>query len=98
MDYIEIPDYIAFLTIAIAVLVVSAIGFLLSITAHRIYMLFQKPKRQSRHYLQIEHISRVYNGAKTGVYQGDMKAALDGLQELRNIACEQAVLNDSLSN
>lgn len=36
----------------------------------------------------VDHISRIYEAAKDGVYKGDMKPALDGLQEIRNIACE----------
>ncbi|SKD10074.1 hypothetical protein SAMN05660461_5974 [Chitinophaga ginsengisegetis] len=98
MDYIEIPDYISIGVLLIAVLAVCLVGFLLSISVHKIYLLFKKPKPESRIAIQIDHISRIYEAAKDGIYKKDMKAALDGLQELRNIACEQTVLNEKYSS
>ena len=46
--------------------------------------------------IRIDHISRQYETAKDGVYKSDMKAALDGLQEIRNIACETLQQNTAL--
>lgn len=89
----EIPDYLAVGLLVMAVLVVCLLGFVLSISIQKVYNLFKKPKHESRKAIEIDHISRIYEAAKDGIYREDMKAALDGLQELRNIACEQIVIN-----
>ncbi|MDR6565489.1 hypothetical protein [Chitinophaga ginsengisegetis] len=94
MDYVEIPDYITLGVLTIAVVAVCFVGFAISISINTLYNRFRKPPKRRYTLLQIDHISRVYEAAKDGIYRTDMKAALDGLQELRNIACEQTVLND----
>ncbi len=93
MEYFDFSDILNAALLIVTVLVICLGGFVLSISAHKILSRFKKPKPQSREHILIEHISRVYESAKDGVYGGDMKSALDGLQELRNIACEQIVLN-----
>jgi uncharacterized membrane protein len=98
MDYMEIPDYIYFGALIAGVLAVCAVGFVLSISLHKLFKLFRRSNPVSRRTIQIEHICRVYEAAKDGIFTADMKAALDGLQELRNIACEQTVLNDKYSS
>lgn len=45
---------------------------------------------KEQHSLHINHISKIYEESKKGVYAADMKAVLNGLQELRNICCDFA--------
>lgn len=89
----EINDIVLLLLLIASVLAVCFVGYALSISIHKFYTRIHKSRGHIQRELDIDHISRVYEIAKDGVYRGDMKASLDGLQELRNIACAHVAIN-----